>query len=215
MSETPPRERSSEDLQLIERATAGDAAALRTLLERCGPQLSREMRGQIAPVWRSQIDADDVMQVTYLEAFLQLHTLLVRDAAGFYSWLRRIALNNLRDAIKELERKKRPNPSRRVDGPTSEESYVALVEALGATSATPSRDAARREIGGIIERTLERLPPDYRRVIRRCDLEGRDAGEVAAEMGRSPGAIHMLRARAHDRLRALLGSEADFFSRPA
>ena len=52
-------------------------------------------------------------------------------------------------------------------------------------------------------------------MIRLYDLEGRPIAEVAAEMGRSSGAVHMLRARAHDRLRELLGPESAFFTNPA
>lgn len=64
-----------------------------------------------------------------------------------------------------------------------------------------------------LERMLSRLPADYERVIRMYDLEGRGIEEVASELGRSSGAIYMLRARAHERLAGLLGSESRFFSR--
>src|SRR5262245_35309763 len=103
----------SESTQL-EHAVNGDAAALRTLLERYGAQVAGEIRPQIGRAWQSALDADDVMQVTYIEAFLQIGSLTARDPAGFLGWLRRIAQHNLRDAIKELDRKKRPPPAKRV-----------------------------------------------------------------------------------------------------
>lgn len=200
------------DARRIEEAVGGSREALRSLLEAYGPQVWNEMRGKIGPAWRASIDPDDVMQVTYIEAFLQIGRLTARDAGGFVGWLRRIAENNLRDAIKELQRKKRPDPSKRVHAPLSDESYVALVELLGAESETPSRHVAQQEASGIVNAMLDRMPPDYARVIRLYDLEGREIAEVAAAMGRSSGAVHMLRARAHDRLRGLLGAEARFFS---
>jgi DNA-directed RNA polymerase specialized sigma24 family protein len=123
--------------------------------------------------------------------------------------------NTLRDAIKVLERKKRPDPARRVYAPAGDESYVALVDLLGETTTTPSRNVAAGEVGRIIRDMLDRLPADYASVIRLYDLEGQSAPDVAAAMGRSPGAVHMLRARAHDRLRSLLGTETSFFSRTA
>jgi RNA polymerase sigma-70 factor (ECF subfamily) len=201
--------------QLLQKAADGDTDALRALLERFGPQVWNEISHQIGPTWRASVDPDDVMQVTYLEVFLQISRLETREPAAFAAWLRRMAENNLRDAIKELDRKKRPSPARRVHAPVGEDSYVALVEMLGATSGTPSRQAAGAEICGIMEDMLERLPPDYRSVIRLYDLEGLEIADVAKKLGRSAGAIHMLRARAHDRLRDLLGSETNFFSRPA
>ena len=71
------------------------------------------------------------------------------------------------------------------------------------------------EAADAVESTLMQLPPDYATVIRMYDLQGRPIAEVAAEMNRSTGAVHMLRARAHDQLRCLLGTETDFFSHPA
>ena len=49
-------------------------------------------------------------------------------------------------------------------------------------------------------------------VVRLYDIEGRSGPEVATTMGRSRGAVVMLRARAHDRLAELLGSGSKFFS---
>lgn len=202
-----------EEQDWIRRAVAGDAAAMRSLLERYGPQVWGEIRGRIGRKFQSLIDADDVMQVTYLEAFLQAEFITATDPTGFLAWIRRIAENNLRDAIKELERKKRPGPSRRIENTVdTEESCVALIELLGVDSATPSRVAARGEASGIVQRALDQLPSDYASAVRLYDLEGREIAEVAREMGRSAGAVHMLRARAHDRLRTLLGRPHQFFS---
>ena len=96
--------------------------------------------------------------------------------------------------------------------PAGDDSYITLLEVLGRTSTTPSRHAARREIADIVRSALDKLPADYARAVRLYDLEGRSSEEVAATLGRSVGAVHMLRARAHDRLCELLGSESKFFS---
>ncbi|HVZ93185.1 MAG TPA: RNA polymerase sigma factor [Phycisphaerales bacterium] len=204
-----------DELQLVNRAVAGDEDALTELLEREGPPLRERMGPKIGAPWRSQIDADDVMQITYMEAFLRIGKFVPQGPGAFRGWLQQIAENNLRDAIKSLERAKRPDPRKRVHGPPGEESFVALVEVLGATTTTPSRVAGRGEIQGAIDLALRQLPPDYERVIRMYDLEGRPITEVAHAMGRSGGAIFMLRARAHDRLREVLGSSSKFFSQNA
>jgi RNA polymerase sigma factor (sigma-70 family) len=198
----------------LARAIAGDAVALRSLFERFGPQVAAEIRSQIGRTWQAAIDADDVMQITYIEGFLQIGGLTARDPAAFLSWLRRIAQNNLRDAIKELERAKRPNPRKRLADADGEGSFVALVEMLGVDSLTPSRAARTGEARRAVSAALEKLPPDYAAVVRLYDLEGREIADVARELRRSPGAVHMLRARAHDRLRALLGEASGFFSTP-
>jgi RNA polymerase sigma-70 factor (ECF subfamily) len=200
---------------LVRRAVNGDPEALTELLEREGPVVRQRIESKIGVAWRSVLDADDVMQVSYMEAFMQIARFQPGGEGAFRAWLSQVAENNMRDAIKSLERAKRPDPRRRVHGPPGEESFVALVELLGVTNSTPSQHAARGEFKSAIDQALSRMPPDYSRVITLYDLEARPAAEVAAVMGRSSGAIFMLRARAHDRLRELLGSSSRFFSTPA
>ncbi len=196
----------------VEKAVAGDEEALTEALRLAAPDVRASLMGKISPHWRSMLEPDDVLQVTFLEAFLRIRDFKPSGPGAFVAWLRRIAENNLRDAIRGLEADKRPNPRRRVHSPTAEQSFVALVEVLGVTTATPSRDVAKGEAVGAMMESLKSLPPDYQKVIRMYDLEGRSAEEVANELGRSQGAMFMLRARAHDRLKDELGSASQFFS---
>jgi RNA polymerase sigma-70 factor (ECF subfamily) len=201
---------------LIDQAVAGDADALTALLREHGPEVARRL--QIGPMWQSMLEADDVMQVTYIEAFMQISRFDASRGMAFRAWLERIAQNNLRDAIRGLSRQKQPQPRDRVQiggGPAGGDSYDGLLEMLGTTSATPSRAAGRQETQALMERAIKSLPADYANVIRLYDLEGKPIDEVASTLERSPGAVHMLRARAHDCLRQALGTESMFFSTPA
>lgn len=211
-----PADHTTSDGDLLARAAAGDREAVSALLSRHGPTVRRRLQGRIAAHWKGVLDEDDVMQVTYLEAFVRIASFQARGDPGpsFLAWLTQIAENNLRDAIRGLERAKRPDPRKRVRAANPQDSYVSLVEVLGVTSATPSRHAAGREAARAIEAALERLPPDYRAVIRMYDLEGREIADLCRELKRTSGAVYMLRARAHDRLREILGSESQFFSTP-
>lgn len=206
---------TASEAQLVERAVKGDPEALTELLEREGPIVRQRIDPKIGSVWRAVLDVDDVMQISYMEAFMQVERFRPHGDGAFRAWLTQIAENNLRDAIKSLERAKRPDPRKRVHGPPGQESFVALVEVLGVTHSTPSQKVAAAEFAGVIEEALAQLPPDYARVIRMYDLECRPAAEVAAALGRSAGAIFMLRARAHDRMREVLGSGSRFFSSPS
>ncbi|MCP4593327.1 MAG: sigma-70 family RNA polymerase sigma factor [bacterium] len=198
--------------ELATRAVQGDEDALSELLQSYGPQVRQRLAGKISKQWQAVLAEDDVMQVTYLEAFLQIRRFRPSGSGSFLAWLTRIAENNLRDAVKELGRAKRPQPARRVNPPGGDDSAVALLDALGVTTTTPSRQAARGEAGRMIDAALEHLPPDYAEVLRLYDLQACPAVEVAATMGRSTGAVFMLRVRAHDRLRDLLGPGSDFFT---
>lgn len=196
---------SETDEPLLARASHGDDDAMATLLQKYGPQVRRRITGRIADRFRSAFDEDDVMQVTYLEAFLRTDSFAPKGVGGFVAWLTRIAENNLRDAVKELQRAKRPPREKRVTA-VSDDSYVSLLETLGNTTTTASRHAQQHEAKSILESCLRQLPPDYRKVVQLHELEGRPATEVAETMGRTVGAVYMLRARAHARLLELLPS---------
>ena len=200
------------DPSLLQRAVEGDADALRALLEHFGGEVRRRITTQIDRRWRAILDEDDVMQVTYLEAFLHIDQLTARDSASFLGWLTRIAENVLRDAVRGLTRQKRPDPARRIVPSTDTDSYLGLLECLGVTTTTPSREVARKDAATILETAIGRLPEAYKTAVRLYDLEGRPVAEVASQMARSVGAVHMLRARAHDRLRHDLGTSSQFFT---
>ncbi|MFO0839893.1 MAG: RNA polymerase sigma factor [Phycisphaerae bacterium] len=187
--------------ELIEQATRGDQEALSDLLAANSPALRQYLQHELADRWRGVVEVDDVLQVTFLEAFLGIAEFVPAGPSAFANWLRRIADNNLRDAVRKGEREGR----RRRELPESyEESCAALLVDLFATSTTPSRAAQRGEAGQLVRHALERLPDDYAQVIRLSDLEGRNGPEVAQHMHRSPGAVRMLLARARERLRQLL-----------
>ncbi len=206
---------SASDDELIASAVNGDADSLGTLLERYGPIVRGGLK--MHKKWQSVLEASDVMQVTYLEAFLQIKRFMPSGGDSFLAWLARIANNNLRDAIKELSRAKRPNPARRVRSTLDQTdpdaaSQQFLLELVGGTTTTASQFAGRAEARHFLDEALRGLPEDHRRVIELYDLDGRSAAEAASIMGRSAAAIYMLRARAHDHLLVLLGSESKFFS---
>ena len=198
---------------LIQKAVAGNDDATTKLLESYGPEVEQAL--SIGREWRSMLDPADVMQVTYLEAYLQVCRYDPDRSEPFPAWLRRIAENNLRDAIRALQRQKRPPPSGRIEPSQDSDSSSELFALLGVATTTPSRYVAREERIARLNAALDSLPDDYGRAVRLYDLDGLPIAEVARRMGRSGGAVHMLRARAHDRLREMLGSESGWFSSSA
>lgn len=201
-------DRDTDDGLLIE-AKRGDRAALGELLLRHGPAIRATL--QINPKWQSVLEVNDVMQVTYFEAFEQIDR-FTGNAKSFRRWLRRIANNNLRDAIQAMERAKRPHPDRRIERTASDDAPDILYGVFQDPDGTPSRHAAAKEIRGLLESEIDRLPPDYRTVIREHFLEGHSIAEIAEHMGRTSGAVHLLRIRAVKRLNKLMGSGSRFFS---
>jgi len=200
---------------LLDQAVGGDRNALAELMAAHGTVIRARLK--IARKWRTVLEPDDVMQVTYLEAFLRIKSFVPRGPKSFPAWLTRMAENNLKDAIRELSRAKRPQPGRRVvtlagAADFSNSTQRLALELVGATTATASRGAARAECEEALTQAVARLPEDYRTVVRLYDLQGLSVEETSQAMGRSKGAVFMLRARAHERLRELLGRSSQFFS---
>jgi RNA polymerase sigma-70 factor (ECF subfamily) len=197
---------------LLAAARSGDDQSLAKLLERVSPELRRRIEVRIGSKYRSLIGEDDVLQITFVEAFLQIPRFDDRGEDAFVAWLMTIAENNLRDAIRALEAAKRPSPGARIRRRAASDSYDTLIDAIGATRTTPSRVAGKDEAIEHLERAIGMLPPDYAEVVRALDIEQRCVDEIAEAMGRSPGAVYMLRSRAHDALRVALGSASQLFS---
>ena len=197
------------------RAIKGDRGALIELLEDLAPGLRVRLDHKIPAPLKVAVEADDVLQVTYIEVVGRIGQFKTGGISGFKAWVTRVAENNLLDAIRAAQAAKRPDPAKRAHTPrNAEDSAATLIEVLaGESKATPSRFVARGEAVMAMERMLATLPADYAKVIRLYDLAGRPVEEVAKEMGRSTGAIFMLRARAHDRLREAMGDEGKYFSR--
>ncbi len=198
----------TSEAEQIRAAIAGDMDALTRLLRARTAQLRSQLK--IDARWQSVIDVDDILQITFTEAFLRIGRFEPTGPGAFMAWLSRIADNNLRDAIKGLQRQKRPPPAPQATG-RGDASVVELLELLGVTTTTPTRVFAQNELKEALERALAALPEDYARAVRAYDLEGRSIAETSQLLDRKPGAVHMLRARAHGRLRELLGQNP-FFS---
>ncbi len=198
--------------QLLDRAVRGDRDALVELLKCHGPAARRALAGRIPQRWQAVLSEDDVMQQTYANAAAGIARFEAAAEGAFAKWLTTIARRALNDAVKMLAAEKRGGDRRRIQPRASDESFVALWELLSNPGTTPSGHAARGEAQTALERAITQLPEAYARVVMMYDLEGRAVDEVAEAMGRSPGAVFMLRARALERLHDIMGRASRFFT---
>lgn len=196
--------------ETLERAIAGDDHALSRLLRAVEPALRGHIAKCISRRYRAAIEVEDVAQITYFEAFLRIGAFQDRGVDAFRGWLWQIAENNVRDAVRGVEAGRRPPPEKQICRSHPDDSYVDLLIQLGGTQTTPSKHMARKEAKRILSDAIERLPEDYGGVVRLCDLNGLSSIEAAAMLDRSPAAVRMLKARAHERLAELVGTSVTF-----
>lgn len=133
--------------------------------------------------------------------------------AGFYKWLEAIAVSRLKDQQRALRRQKRDIAREARDPREAAASYPDLVERLAGAEPTPSRRVARDEAVAAVMSCLARLSDDQRAVVRLRFLEGRPVADVAAELGKSEPAIHMLCHRGLKSLRELMVSISRYLTR--
>jgi RNA polymerase sigma-70 factor (ECF subfamily) len=127
-------------------------------------------------------EAQDLTAEVFHHALANLRRFEWRGAP-FAAWLYRIAANALTDRARRMER----------------EQGVAVEPAAAAENPEEVEYRAR------IFRLVRDLPPDQRRVVELRFSEQRSIREIAAEFGRSEGAIKQLQFRALENLRAWIG----------
>jgi RNA polymerase sigma-70 factor (ECF subfamily) len=177
------RERTRSQVESLQAAATGDAAAVRWLLDEVAPVVHGFV---YARVGGDAAVAEDLLQETVIEA--------VRSASGFRgdaqlsTWMCAIARRRLARYY-EAERKAEIGRSRlRVVAES------ALDESL--------QQAEQREE---VVRALGRLPALHRQVLVLKYLDGLAVEEVAAQVGRSRVQVQSLLQRAREGLRRELG----------
>lgn len=199
----------TSDNGLLSRAKQGDRDALAHLLRRHGPNVRRTVSGKIPKRWRSMLCEDDVMQQTYADATAGISRFESTQETALEGWLKKIARRNLHHAVEGLETEKRGGKCRRVE--PSDDSRSDLLDSLTRTRGTPGSYVSKTEALAALRAAIDELPAVYCQVVAMCDLESRPVAQVAETLGRKPGAIYMLRARAHDRLHEIMGRTTNFF----
>jgi len=185
-------------LQCIADYRAGDASAGDRLLRHLQPWL-RELAGrELESRFRRKLDPSDVVQATMVEAVRGLPAFRGQSPEQLSAWLRRILMRALGHEVRRYARVRKRAIDCEQELPAGAGGWDELV---AASQLSPRTAALQREEREQLAAALERLPPDYREVIVLRHFEGLTHEQIAARMGRRPGAVRMLWARALAELR--------------
>ncbi|MGZ8797943.1 MAG: sigma-70 family RNA polymerase sigma factor [Thermoanaerobaculia bacterium] len=130
---------------------------------------------------RDRRDAEDITSEVFHHALRNLNRFEWRGVP-FAAWLYRMAANAIADHYKSSSRE--------------------TGTAAGEITIDETADIERR---ATLFRSVDRLPPDQRRVIVMRFAEGRSIREIAEELGRSEGAVKQLQWRGLQSLRVQMG----------
>jgi RNA polymerase sigma-70 factor (ECF subfamily) len=198
---------------LVQRAVAGNRAALDGLLAAYYPRLAAHVAPKLPRDLRGTLAVEDVLQEAYLDAFQSIASAKADNGKSFYSWLVSIVEHRLLDLIRAARAAKRGGGWGPLDAQSA--SMVGMLEQIAVTSRTPSVSAAGHEAVSAVQAALELLPADYREALRLRHIEGLAVADVAARMGRTERAVQMLCHRALKQLATVMGSASRFLSRKA
>lgn len=198
-------------------ARGGDLGALDAVIVAYGPHVLQAVRGEMGDALRSRHEAEDLAQDVWTRAIRAIDSFRGDTDAAFRAWLQTMAGNVARD---HARRGKARGAGRDVplDGARDSRGGAPApgADAVAASGPSPSRVIRRRERSARLEKALDRLSEDHRRVIELVRLEGLPVKDVAARMGRSPNAVSMLLLRALKELKGLFGgTESLTLPRPA
>jgi RNA polymerase sigma-70 factor (ECF subfamily) len=190
----PPASSDADSTRhLLDRARAGDRAALDRLFARHIPLLRRWATGRL-PRWARDIaDTNDLVQETVLQVFKRVDVFEPRGDGALQAYLRQAVMNRIRNEFRRLHR----HPG------------VETLDAERASDRTSPLDAAiRHEQHERLEAAMQRLSPAERELIVARVQMGMNYEEIATALGKpSWNAARMATARALVRLAEALKGE--------
>ena len=190
-------EPSTDIAAWLPAAKAGSREALGHVLEACRGYLLLIAQQELDPELQTKGGASDLVQQTFLEAQKDLPRFRGSTPEALRAWMRRLLLNNLANFRRDLQRARR-RVSREVTIDPGDSSTVGAGPPAGTSS--PSAALKRDEQTLALERAVESLPEDYRRVIELRYRQERSFEDIADLMQRSPNAVRKLWARAIEAL---------------
>jgi RNA polymerase sigma-70 factor (ECF subfamily) len=192
--------------QLLIQARNDQGSALGPLLEHYRPYLALLARVQIGRRLQGKLDADDLIQETFLAAHRSWPLFRGTTESELVCWLREILTARLANLLRHyLGTQQRDVRLERELAAELDQSSRCLDMAFIAPQSSPSQQASRREQAVLLANALQCLPADYREVLILRHLEGLSFPEVAERMERTLDSVKKVWPRALARLRQVLG----------
>jgi RNA polymerase sigma-70 factor, ECF subfamily len=177
------------EAELVDRARGRDEAALREIMQANNRRLYRLARG----ILRSDSEAEDVVQETYVRAFTHLDGF--RGESGLSTWLSRIAINEA------LGRARSARPHVELGSVPEAMLEAQIIKFPVSPAGDPERTMAQREIQRVVERAIDELPDVFRMVFVARVMEGMNIEETAELLGVKPETVKTRLHRARTMLR--------------
>ena len=185
-----------DEAALIRAAQGGDSAAFEQLVRAYDNSVLRLALNLL----RSQEDAYDIYQETFLRVYRNLHSF--RFDCSFHTWLYRIVTNLCLDHLRKRKvRREEPTVITTSEGPLDRMDAVPEERAHG----NPQRNLLSKELKGRLEQVMTELTPRERMVFEMRHYQGMRLRAIGEALGTSEEAAKNCLFRATQKLRAALG----------
>jgi RNA polymerase sigma-70 factor (ECF subfamily) len=185
-----PVDTKTPDLELCQRAAAGDLVAFEMVYEK----YHRRTYSLCLRMTANQTEAEDLTQEVFIQLFRKIGSF--RGDSAFSTWLHRLTVNQV---LMHFRRRSVKNEKTTEEGDMPEQAVTG--------SANPNRMAVVDRIA--LKNAIRQLPNGYRRVFILHDVEGFEHEEVARLMGISVGTSKSQLHKARLKLRGLLLKEQE------
>jgi RNA polymerase sigma-70 factor (ECF subfamily) len=184
--QSPATEEIHPDVALVERAKNGDTAAFEQLVR----QYERQIFRVAQHITQNREDAEDIAQDAFLKAYEKLDQF--QGNSKFSTWLVRIAVN---ESLMRLRKRKTSKTVSMDEDVQTEDGSIP--RDFAEWRPNPEQYYGQNELGDILRKTIQGLPPGFRTVFTLRDVENLSTEETAEALGLSVPAVksRLLRAR--------------------
>jgi RNA polymerase sigma-70 factor (ECF subfamily) len=158
------------------------------------------LRRRIDPALASRIDAEDILNMAYIQARRRWEGFKAAPDFQPYPWLYRIALDCL---IETWRRETRECRDPRAEMPWPEHSSIQMGLGLIHPGTSPSDAAKREELRRHVKQVLDILPEKDREILRMRHEDGLTHAETGQVLGITENAATVRYVRALQRLKNL------------
>jgi RNA polymerase sigma-70 factor (ECF subfamily) len=177
---------NTDDQELIVKAKEGNMEAFETLVRK----YQRTIYVLCHRITGAHQTADDLSQETFIKAFLALPHFI--DGHDFFSWIRKIALNNCFNYLKKWKRERA----------LKMEENVARPNFLSSPHESPPDTVQRDEMERKFKEAFKTLPPDQRIIFALRAFEDMSYEEISHALRIPPGTVMSRLNRARKKLKA-------------
>lgn len=198
----------SQTGELLDRARAGQPAAVNDLLERHRAGLRRMVDARLDHKLARRIDASDIVQDVMFEASQRLTDYLRDPRMPFSLWLRQLAQDRVIDMHRRhvvAGRRSLNREQTASQGAGDDRSSLELAAQFRDPELTPAAHALREELREQFLMAMDQMDETDREILMLRHFEQLTNSEAAELLGLSEPAAGMRHLRALRRLREILG----------